>query len=94
MTGPPTAASWAIGNVSTWVAQPPHARAMPVRNSHVPPIPLARLSLATEDRGDRFGLNVFRARHLGVCGRVRVDRARRGAEQRRANRRGTSSVPV
>ena len=38
-----------------------------------------RLSLATEDRGDRFGLNLFRARNPGVCGLVHVDRARRGA---------------
>ena len=43
------ATSWAIGNVCTRQAQAPDARAMLVWSSLVPPIPLAALSLATED---------------------------------------------
>ena len=46
------AASWAIGNVCTRVAQAPDARAMLVWSSLVPPIPLFALSFATEDRGE------------------------------------------
>jgi O-acetylserine/cysteine efflux transporter len=45
------AASWAIGNVCTRVAQAPDARAMLVWSSLVPPLPLAGLSLGLEDWG-------------------------------------------
>jgi O-acetylserine/cysteine efflux transporter len=46
------AGSWAIGNVCSRVAQAPDALAMLVWSSLIPPIPLAALSFAMEDRDE------------------------------------------
>ncbi len=44
--------SWAIGNISTRLAQAPDAISLLVWSSLIPPVPLGLLSLAFEDRGE------------------------------------------